>query len=120
MKDKYKLGIDIIDEQHQKIFDLIEKLCKNIDENGLEIIINELKEYSIYHFDTEEKYFNNINFKLAVEHTQLHNIFIETIDYYYENFEKLNKKKLYTFLQTWIKKHILIEDKKYTLKENIE
>jgi len=118
MLDKYKLGIDIIDKQHEQIFKIINKLMdKNCD---MSEIIKELKDYSIYHFDTEEKYFESINFKNAENHVNLHNIFIQTINYYSENSDKLNKKKIYSFLQSWIKNHILIEDKKYTLKENLD
>jgi hemerythrin-like metal-binding protein len=122
MDDKYKLGIEIIDNQHKKIFDLIDKLCviENNEKKIVKSIINELKEYSEYHFKTEEDYFKSLNFSESEKHIHLHDIFIQTIEYYYEFPEKLNKKKLYTFLNTWIKNHILIEDKKYITKEYIK
>jgi len=122
MDDKYKLGIKMIDKQHQRIFDLIDKLC-DVDKNEKKIvksIIQELKEYSEYHFKSEEEYFKNINFSETDKHIHLHKMFIQTTEYYYEFPEKLNKKKLYTFLNTWIKNHILIEDKKYITKEYIK
>ena len=119
VEEKYKLGIEIIDNQHQKIFDMIELLCQTIGEKDLIKIINELKQYSIYHFKTEEDYFKEIHFTKAVEHIKTHNIFIQTIDFYFEHPQKLNKMKLHTFLTTWIQEHILIDDKEYTKKENI-
>jgi len=119
MLEKYKLGIEIIDNQHEKIFELIEKLCDECTKSELLDMVKELKEYSEYHFKTEEEYFHDRNFKFSEEHIQLHNIFIETINYYFENPKKLKKEKIYVFLLTWIEKHILIEDKKYTIKENI-
>jgi hemerythrin-like metal-binding protein len=124
MLDKYKLGIDVIDEQHQKLFDLIDKMCVEDEEDCspklmLEII-SELKDYSLYHFKTEEEYFNKLNFKESKYHVNLHEIFIETIDFYYNNPKKLNRIKIYSFLQSWIRHHILIEDKKYTLPKYIE
>ena len=119
MDDKYKLGIKIIDEQHQKIFDLIGKLCDNITSGDLLRIIQELKDYSLYHFQTEEEYFDSIDFKYSTEHKILHNNFDQTIDFYFVNPDTLNKKKIHTFLTVWIENHILVEDQKYTLKENI-
>jgi len=117
---KYLLGIEIIDKQHQKIFDLITQLSEvNINRENLMKIIQELKDYSIYHFETEEKYFDDLGFKYSSEHKILHNIFIETIDFYFVNPQKIKKEKLHTFLITWIDNHILEEDLKYTLKENI-
>jgi len=121
MDKKYKLGIKMIDNQHQKIFDLIDKLC-DVDKNEKKLvksIIKELKEYSEYHFSSEEEYFKKLDFTEAEKHIHLHDMFIQTIEYYHEFPEKLNKKKLYTFLNTWIKNHILIEDKKYITKEYI-
>jgi len=120
MDDKYKLGIDTIDIQHQKIFDIINDLCDTNTVSDMEKIIKELKEYSIYHFKTEEEYFMSIEFIESETHKHLHNMFIQTMEYYSDFPEKLNKKKLYTFLNTWIKNHILIEDKKYITKEFIK
>jgi len=120
MLEKYKLGIDIIDKQHEKLFELIEKLCNDCTKDELINMIKELKDYSEYHFATEEKYFDNLNFKFSEEHKRLHENFTLTIEYYFENPEKLKKEKIYSFLNSWIKKHILIEDKKYTKKQNIQ
>ena len=114
MEQKYRLGIEIIDIQHEKIFELIESLCDKCSSSELMIMIMELKDYSTYHFETEEKYFENIGFNLVEEHKNLHNQFINTIEYYYDNPKKLKREKIYIFLLSWIDKHILIEDKKYT------
>jgi hemerythrin-like metal-binding protein len=117
MLEKYKLGIEIIDIQHQKIFDIIDKLILIYDSGDSESfseIIEELIEYSMYHFETEEEYFKVINFYDAENHINLHNVFIQTINYYSdEEKDSSTIKKMYSFLQHWIKKHILIEDKKY-------
>lgn len=122
MDDKYKLGIKMIDEQHQRIFDLIDLLCDidRTDKKRIKAIIEELKDYSEYHFKSEEEYFKSIKFTETDNHIHLHGVFIQTIEYYYDFPNKLSKKKLYTFLNTWIKHHILVEDKKYVTKEYIK
>ena len=120
MLDKYKLGIDIIDKQHERLFDLIENLYNGTTDDELMILIKELKDYTEYHFSTEEEYFDGLKFKFSEEHKRLHENFSTTIKYYFESPEKLKKEKIYSFLNSWIKKHILIEDKKYTKKQNIK
>ena len=54
----YALGIPIIDEQHQKLVHLLNKLAVGLAYQAakLEIknIFNELTQYTIYHFQTEE------------------------------------------------------------------
>jgi len=119
MLEKYKLGIDIIDRQHEKIFELINR-CDESSFEELMVIIKELKDYSEYHFETEENYFDDLNFKFSEEHKRLHENFSITIDYYFKNPKKLKKEKIYSFLKSWIKNHILVEDKKYTKKQNIK
>ena len=120
VEEKYKLGIEIIDNQHQKIFDMINGLCDDCSNEILKEMIIELKDYSLYHFETEETYFKEKNFNDSANHIRLHEIFSETIDFYFQYPENLNKEKIYIFLNNWIKRHILIEDKKYTLKENLK
>ena len=117
MEKKYKLGIPFIDEQHQQLFDIVDKLGD--EKITIKNIIEELKKYTEYHFKTEEEYFLSIGFIEADEHIHLHEIFIETINYYQEFPEKLNKGKLNMFLRSWIKNHILHEDMKYIIKEKI-
>ena len=43
MEDKYKLGIKMIDDQHQKIFDLIDRLC-DVEKHEKKIVKSVIKE----------------------------------------------------------------------------
>ncbi len=57
--NKYNTGVDIVDEQHHKLVDMINQLGAisarqaSLDELGA--ILTELASYTVYHFDTEEK-----------------------------------------------------------------
>lgn len=57
--DKYNTDIDMVDTQHHKLVDLINQLgaiSTNQTSSGeLGAILNELANYTVYHFDTEEK-----------------------------------------------------------------
>ena len=119
MEEKYMMGIKIIDEQHQSLFDLIDLLKLEHTKVELIVIIQKLKKYAETHFKSEEEYFDNLKFKYSDTHKIAHNIFIQTIDFYFLNPDNLNLAKIRIFLTSWLTKHILIEDKKYLLESNI-
>src|SRR5487761_2653574 len=57
--DKYNTDIDMVDTQHHKLVDLINQLgaisTHQTSSGELGAILNELANYTVYHFDTEEK-----------------------------------------------------------------
>ena len=62
MKDEFKTGIDFIDEQHSRLFEIADEaynLLKNdftIDKFDKVIdLIDELKDYTVFHFKSEEE-----------------------------------------------------------------
>jgi hemerythrin-like metal-binding protein len=56
--DKYETGIEIIDQQHQQLIGLLNQLINHLAQqasfNKLNSIFDELKNYTLYHFQTEE------------------------------------------------------------------
>ena len=69
-KDDYKLGVQLIDDQHKKLFEICGRaydLLKNevyIDKyDRIVEIIEELKQYALYHFKSEEEYMKSIGYK---------------------------------------------------------
>ena len=61
-KDAYSVNIAVIDKQHKHLIDLINRLHASIlsgrDNETLADILTDLVYYTIYHFDTEEKFFD--------------------------------------------------------------
>ena len=62
-KEEYRIGVDMIDEQHRQLFDKIEHLLEiakggSWESNRRECmeIIDFLVRYTIIHFETEEKF----------------------------------------------------------------
>lgn len=122
MKEEYKIGIESIDNQHKVLFDLADKayvLLKDeytIDKyDKIVHIIEELKEYTIFHFKSEEEYMESINYKRLftqkIEHAEfikkIEQIDLRSID---ENQDE-NLIKLLAFLNDWLTEHILRNDK---------
>ncbi|MCE5219873.1 MAG: hemerythrin family protein [Clostridium sp.] len=122
MKEEYKIGVEHIDEQHKKLFELADKaymLLKDdfsIDKyDKIVHIIEELKEYTIFHFKSEEEYMESINYKRRFTQKIEHGEFIkriEAIDLISID-EKQDESlvKILNFLNDWLTEHILRNDK---------
>ena len=115
----YSVGIKEIDMQHMKLIDMINKLYnlfmnKNYDD--IKSIMRELKDYTLYHFSTEEKLFREKKYANEREHIEKHGELIEQLNNLiaeYANTPSILTMKTMTFLQKWLTNHILKEDKKY-------
>ena len=122
--DIYSLEIDIIDKQHKKLFEIGKNLTKLAEEkenpNRLDKIldlINELIDYSVYHFNTEEDLFEKYGYENAKVHKEIHEEFIN----YLKNIrftEVLNDEdkfinEILKFIGVWILRHIKREDSQY-------
>jgi len=119
-EDKYSVGVKIIDEQHQKMFTVINNLIDIIQntptKEDLTGVITSLIEYKKYHFDTEEKYFKEFNYEGTEEHVAAHHTFEEKI----KNIEEKNGNNtislaydLVDFLEDWLVDHLQTLDQKY-------
>jgi len=121
-KEDYKIGIDIIDEQHQKLFeiagrayDLLKNNFKMDKYDAIVDIMEELKEYTAYHFKTEEDYMQSSGYKRFFSQKVQHNDFIEKINGI--DLKKVDDNQgtylieILEFIANWIGEHILGQDK---------
>ena len=79
-------------------------------------IIEELEEYTDYHFSTEEKYFYRYRFPETKEHMLKHVNFTDKIKTFKEDYKQNNTSltfQVVNFLKDWLNHHILVEDQKY-------
>lgn len=134
-KESYRLGIDIIDEQHKRLFDIAEEaeqimeLPDYIDKfDEIVRVLNELRDYVKYHFDQEEEILLKIGYKKFFEHKVAHNDFIEYI--YSLDIEDIDKHQqerglnILRILMDWLVEHVLEKDvqwsKVYKEKHNMQ
>lgn len=117
---KMSVGIQEIDDQHQNLINIINKLFKAMLAGKAQKIINEivdeLIEYADYHFDTEEKYFDQHGYPDSHQHTLQHSFYKDEILLFKK--EILNGKstvpmQVFNFLKDWLTNHIMKSDKKY-------
>lgn len=121
-KEDYVLGVELIDNQHRKLFEIANKAYVLLKDdlrsdkyNQIINIIEELKDYTIFHFNSEEQYMMSIGYKKFLSHKVEHNDFIEAINNV--NLNKIDKNQdayileLLQFVVKWIDEHILKQDK---------
>ena len=119
-EEKYSVGVEEIDNQHKRMFlvinELLDAINTNSTEESLEHIIESLIQYKKFHFATEEKYFSEFNFNGADEHIQKHKEFNDKLAILKEKYPTYNIEfafELVDFLEDWLINHLLVVDQKY-------
>ena len=124
-KEKYSVGVEKFDKQHKELLKIgrelvsaFENLEKGIDQyDHIVKLLNEMQEYTVYHFESEEKAMKKVNFPELKEHKKVHQKFIEKLKEI--DIEKIDEDQkqfsmeLLDFIANWIERHILGEDQKY-------
>jgi hemerythrin len=123
-ESKYELGVDFIDEQHKKLFEIGNRaynLFKNefcIDKyDKIVQIIEELKDYTVFHFTAEEGYLKKMGYKKLLSHKVEHDDFVNKFNNI--DLKKIDEKQddyiveILEFIYKWIDEHILVKDREY-------
>lgn len=121
-KNDYELGVSHIDEQHKKLFEIAYNAYKLLINDfftdkydKIMEILEELKEYTVFHFKSEEEYMLSIGYKKFLSHKVEHENFINKINNIDLTKIDLNQdesvKEILEFIVDWIDKHILNMDK---------
>lgn len=124
-KKEFELGIPSIDEQHKSLLDIGNRISDLLlahedgDDNYEDIfnVIEELKTYTIYHFDTEEELFVKHDYPNYESHKKEHDDFIEYVESVdFETIDENQKQFLKELLEKiikWVFDHILTTDSLY-------
>jgi len=96
--------------------DLITTLGSTKDRAVMESVFTRIGEYAKFHFDTEERYFDEFHYAGAAEHKQKHQEFREAFakissDYLTDHITA--SFNLADFLEDWLFDHVMNMDKKY-------
>jgi len=121
-EDKYSTGVKLIDSQHQQLFDLTNQLylaCFAGDDvlnTVFHDTMHKMVEYVHFHFSTELKLLNKIDFPDYKNHKKLHDELIRDILEVAKEFKEDKKFIPNNFVRTlkdWILSHIGVYDKIY-------
>lgn len=120
--EKYVIGIEHIDEEHKRLFEIIEEenailhndfLYDKFDQ--ISNVLGELVEYTKVHFADEEAYMESINYDGLEAQKRAHAMFVEKIENI--NLDDVDENQdeylngLLNFLLDWLVNHILKVDK---------
>ena len=110
-----------IDAQHKKLIFILNNLQVAVAERQnrevLSKIIEELLDYTQYHFSTEEKHLHLLEPKLAVKHKQEHDYFVGKIKEFKDGYKSgrlLLSLDVLDFLNDWLVNHIMGIDQIYS------
>ncbi len=118
-KPVYSVGVKQLDEQHQKLLQLINDLSTEIQEEDAKqcfVVLNELVRYVQKHFSTEEKLMQAHAYPGLSEQQQEHEAFTEKL---FELNQKMTASdgeilpELTLYLKDWYISHVLGTDQGY-------
>ena len=135
--DAYKTGIELVDDEHRRLFEIIKETNDLIHEELLhdkydEIVrlLTELRNYTEFHFHDEEVLMERIQYPGLDAQKRAHSAFVDKlVDIDLSDLDEMDNNQqtylndLVQFLLTWLSNHILGSDKKigaYMRENNIE
>jgi hemerythrin-like metal-binding protein len=117
---KLEISIKSIDEQHKKLVEMINHLHRamkmKLGSKEAGQILNDLAEYTVYHFGYEEKLFEKHEYPEYEEHKKIHVNLVAKVMEFQEEFKSGKAAlsiDLMDFLTDWLKNHIMVTDVQY-------
>jgi hemerythrin len=119
-KNNYSVNVAEIDEQHKKLFDLVNAMYdamhagKGRDMIGT--VIDEFVDFTDYHFKAEERLLLQHGYPDFDEHKEMHATLVRKAQSIKQAFDSGNSPtaiEVMLMLSNWLNMHILDEDQKY-------
>lgn len=124
-KDSYKVGVELIDDQHQELFQRVSTFLKSVQAEGnwdeklpyVKETMEFMQNYVVEHFADEEEYQLEINYPEYEEHKAIHDRFKAMVNSYADRFiaEGYAQEVVQEFggkLMTWLIMHVAATDQK--------
>jgi hemerythrin len=119
--DKMSVGVGEIDNQHKKLIHLINAFHDAIQSGKgkqvLENTLSKLADYTVYHFQTEEKYIKQFAYDGYVPHKVAHDEFTKKVLIHQVDLKEnrvIEPDALMAFLRVWVTNHIMDMDRQYS------
>ena len=119
-KEEFETNVWEVDTQHRKLLDLLNRLFDAMKvgkgKDVLGPILKELINYTVYHFGTEERLFQQHGYPGLEKHKKEHDDLTRKALELKSAFESGNQTitiEVLNFLRNWLNVHILQEDKKF-------
>ncbi len=118
---KYRTGIVMVDNQHQRLVDMVTQLdtIRKTQYSSVQFklgevgqVVRQLTEYTISHFAFEESLMREANYEHYSAHKRIHELFITRVNEYKERFSTGEDivDEIFEVLNRWLFNHILNDD----------
>src|ERR1035437_8693715 len=119
-EERYSVGNERIDQQHQRIVGMINRLGEAMDagteREALKKILSDLAGYTKIHFAEEERLMEQHGDSELAQHRMQHGMLNRQLADFYCNFYTSSRpqtEEVLAFLLNWLYVHILEQDKLY-------
>ncbi|MEZ4386394.1 MAG: bacteriohemerythrin [Candidatus Krumholzibacteriia bacterium] len=116
----YAIGIDIIDRQHRRFFEILGRLvaarAAGEGRQAVLSVLDEMVDYVDEHFSAEESYMREFGYAEFAAHRRLHAGFVTEVMHAHRAYRDGNEHlddELLEYLGHWFTMHIRREDPKY-------
>lgn len=121
-KSEYNVGVKVFNDDHKRLFAYLNELNDGMNAGfkiaEMEYILKGLVEYTISHFQREEKLMTKHSYPDYAAHKKEHEALLKEVNEFYDDFKEGRKAfsfALLSFLSDWVQNHILKTDMKYRL-----
>ncbi len=118
--NELSVGISEVDEEHQKLVAILNQLDEVMKTGkGTRVmseILNQLVEYTVVHFESEEKFMVASEYPGLALHQTQHRQLVEKVEKLRVKFVASGKRitrEMMDFLKYWPTNHILVDDKAF-------
>lgn len=119
-QSSFSVGIESIDHDHKKLLGMINQLQAaahyKTDDDMVENVLNELLDYTQYHFSREENMMQQCNYPGLDNHKRQHAAMIAQVNKYIKEY-RVDKTRtiedVAVYLKTWLVNHINGSDQSY-------
>ncbi|MCB2181187.1 MAG: bacteriohemerythrin [Desulfobulbaceae bacterium] len=117
---EFSVGVSGIDDQHKKIMDFINQVHDAVKNDSpiadIKKILGDMAKFTVDHFATEEKYFDQFQYPETEKHKAVHKKLLTRVSDIITQINEgqdVNLIEVLTFLKDWLQNHILVQDKQY-------
>jgi hemerythrin len=110
---RYNTGIQVIDDQHQSLFQTVDQLRRMVqegaDRGGIEALLETLVADSERHFATEEAFMARVGYPDLAQHLAEHASMLSSLHELLVKFQESDQAMALmvpTFMEGWLKHHI--------------
>jgi hemerythrin-like metal-binding protein len=110
---RYNTGIRLIDEQHQELFRIVDRLRRQVqegaDRKGIEALLEDLVASSERHFAEEETIMSRFGYPDLTQHVSEHATMLTSLHELLDQFQDSHQVMALmvpTFLEGWLRHHI--------------